>query len=171
MPDNSDAQLDPHWSPDGNRIVFGGNPGDPASSIRILDLATHQISKMPGSDGMFSPSWSPDGRYISALSADMKRLLLFDFQTQKCTELATGSFGFSSWTKDGQYLQLFESSGTWAVIKIRISDGKRETVLDLKNIGLTGRWGHSTALAPDDSPILLRNAGTQDIYSLDWEEP
>jgi eukaryotic-like serine/threonine-protein kinase len=171
MPDNPDSQVDPHFSPDGNRIVFGGYPGDPASSIRILDLPTHQISKLPGSEGMFSPSWSPDGRYMSALSADMKRLLLFDFQTQKWTNLATGSFGWADWTKDGQYLQLLESSGTLAVIKIRISDGKRETVLDLKNIGLTGRWGNSMTLAPDDSPLLLRDAGTQDVYSLDWEEP
>jgi Tol biopolymer transport system component len=170
MPDNPDPQVDPHWSPDGNTIVFGGNPGDPASSIRILDLATHQISTLPGSGGLFSPSWSPDGRYIPALSADMKRLLLFDFQSQKWTELATGGFGFSNWTKDGQYLQ-FLSSGAGAVIKIRVSDGKRETVLDLKSIGLTGRWGHSIGLAPDDSPLLLRDAGTQDVYSLDWEEP
>jgi serine/threonine protein kinase/Tol biopolymer transport system component len=171
MPDNPDPQVDPHWSPDGNRIVFGGNPGDPASSIRIFDLGTHQITMLPGSKGLFSPSWSPDGRYIPALSSDMKRLLLFDFQTQKWTELATGGFGFSNWTKDGQYLQFFQSNGTWTVIKIRISDGKRETVLDLKNIGLTGRWGHSIAIAPDDSPLLLRDAGTQDVYALDWDEP
>jgi len=171
MPDSPDAQVDPHWSPDGNRIVFGGNGGDPASSIRILDLATHQISMLPGSEGMFSPSWSPDGRYISALSADVKRLMLFDFQSQKWTGLATGSLGFANWTKDGQYLQLFEQSPTWAVIKIRVSDGKRETVLDLKNVPLTGRWGHSMTLAPDDSPLLLRDAGTQDVYALDWEEP
>jgi hypothetical protein len=25
------------------------------------------------------------------------------------------------------------------------------------------------SLIPDDSPLLLRNNGTQDIYSLDWE--
>jgi hypothetical protein len=24
-------------------------------------------------------------------------------------------------------------------------------------------------LAPDDSPLLLRNVGTQDVYALDWE--
>ena len=101
----------------------------------------------------------------------MKRLLLFDFQTQKWNELAVGSFGWANWTKDGQYLQFFQGSGNWAVIRIRISDGKRETVLDLKDIGLTGRWGHSIAIAPDDSPLLLREAGTQDVYSLDWEEP
>jgi hypothetical protein len=26
-------------------------------------------------------------------------------------------------------------------------------------------------LAPDDSPLLLRSAGTQHIYALDWEAP
>ena len=35
----------------------------------------------------------------------------------------------------------------------------------------TGYFGVSLALAPDDSPLLLRNAGTQDVYALDWEEP
>ena len=29
----------------------------------------------------------------------------------------------------------------------------------------------SLALAPDDSPLLLRDAGTSDVYALDWEEP
>jgi len=27
------------------------------------------------------------------------------------------------------------------------------------------------ALAPDDSPFLLRDTGTQEIYALDWEAP
>jgi hypothetical protein len=26
-------------------------------------------------------------------------------------------------------------------------------------------------LAPDDSPLVLRDTGTQDIYALDWEAP
>jgi hypothetical protein len=26
-------------------------------------------------------------------------------------------------------------------------------------------------LAPDDSPLLLRDVSTQDIYALDWEAP
>jgi hypothetical protein len=33
----------------------------------------------------------------------------------------------------------------------------------------TGYWTASLTLTPDDSPLLLRNNGTQDIYSLDWE--
>jgi len=133
MPDNPDPQADPNWSPDGSKIVFSGTGTDPASTIRILDLATHQITTLPGSQGMYSPRWSPDGRYIPALSADSKRLLLFDFQTQKWTEVAKGTMGFLDWSKDGQYLQANDSSGTGIVIRIRLGDHMVERVVDLKN--------------------------------------
>ncbi len=72
MPDNPDPQTDPNWSPDGSKIVFAGRTADPASSIRVFDLATRQVSTLPGSQGMYSPRWSPDGRYIPALSIDSK---------------------------------------------------------------------------------------------------
>jgi eukaryotic-like serine/threonine-protein kinase len=171
MPDNPGPQADPNWSPDGSKIVFAGGSADASSSIQILDLATHQISTLPGSQGMFSPRWSPDGRYIPALSSDSKRLLLFDFQTQKWTELATGSMGWLEWSKDGQYLQANDSSGMGSVIRIRLSDHKAERIVDLKNFVTVGYYNQWFALAPDDSPIMLRNAGTQDVYALDWEEP
>ena len=171
MPDNPDPQLDPNWSPDGSKIVFAGRSADATSSIRVFDLATRQVSTLPGSRGMFSPRWSPDGRYIPALSADSKRLLLFDFQTQKWTELAQGSMGWLEWSKDGRYLQARDESGTGAIIRIRLSDHKTERVVDLKNFATAGYYGAWFAVAPDDSPIMLRNAGTQDVYALDWEEP
>jgi hypothetical protein len=44
-------------------------------------------------------------------------------------------------------------------------------VVDLKNFMAAGRYDGSLALAPDDSPLLLRYAGTQDIYAVDWEAP
>ena len=79
--------------------------------------------------------------------------------------------GWLEWSKDGQYLQANDGSGTGAIIRIRLSDHKMERVVDLKNFppwAFTGQW---FAVAPDDSPIMLRNAGTQDVYALDWEEP
>jgi hypothetical protein len=57
------------------------------------------------------------------------------------------------------------------VVRIRISDRKTEQVADLKNFATTGRYGGGLALAPDDSPLLLRDTGTQDVYSVDWETP
>jgi serine/threonine protein kinase/Tol biopolymer transport system component len=170
MPDDSSQQFDPNWSPDGTKVVFGGG-NEPTSTIRFLDLTTHQITTLPESQGLFSPRWSPDGRYIAAESADQTRLLLFDFQTRKWTEIAKGLVGLPNFTKDGQYLQALEVSGTGAVIRIRIRDGKIERLIDLKDFKPEGRFNISLSIAPDDSPLLLRNAGNQDIYSLDWEEP
>jgi Tol biopolymer transport system component len=143
MPEDSGLQVDPGWSPDGNKIVFSGAGGDPASTIRILDLQSRQISTLAGSKGLFSPRWSPNGRYVAALSSDTSRLHLFDFQAKKWTELAGGTTGgFPNWSKDGHYMYVFSDGGT-----------------------------RSLALTPDGSLLLLRDAGTQDVYALDWKEP
>jgi len=171
MPDDPRQQLDPNWSPDGTKIVFSNESNDPSSAIHVLDVAGRQVSDLPNSQGMFSPRWSPDGRYISAFSGDSMRLLLFDFQTQKWTELATGSLSWLNWSHDGQYVYVLDYRGKDALVRIRISDHKTEQVVDLKNFATTGRYGGGLSLAPDDSPLLLRDTGTQDVYSVDWEAP
>ena len=63
IPETPLKKLDATWSSDGTRIAFGGEPSNPTSAIRILDVRTHQVSTLPGSKGFFSPRWSPDGRY------------------------------------------------------------------------------------------------------------
>jgi hypothetical protein len=57
------------------------------------------------------------------------------------------------------------------VLRIRISDCEVEQVSDLANLPTTGNIDPWLGLGPDDSLLLLRDIGTQDIYSLDWEEP
>ena len=81
-PRDPEPQQNPDWSPDGDKIVFGGVPADDHATIRVLDLNTHQVSTLPGSRGLFAPFWSPDGRYIVAMPSDSLSLVLFDFQTQ-----------------------------------------------------------------------------------------
>ena len=171
LPDDPHPQLDPNWAPDGSKIVFGGESNNSASTIRILDLGSRQVSTLPDSQGLFSPRWSPNGRYISAFSADSVHLRLFDFQTQKWSDLAQGSWGWLNWSKDSQYVYLLDFKGEGAVVRIRIGDHKVEKVADLKNFIVAGRYGGSLALAPDDSPLVLRDAGTQDVYGLDWLSP
>ncbi len=56
-------------------------------------------------------------------------------------------------------------------MRVRISDRKVEQVSDLSNMTTTGNLGPWLGLDPDDSPLLLKDTGTQDIYALDWEEP
>ncbi len=171
LPDDHTQQLDPNWSPDGTKIIFAGESNDPSSAIRVLDLGTHQISSLPGSDGLYSPRWSPDGRYVSAFSADSKTLLLFDFHTEKWSELAQGSLSWLNWSHDSQYVYVLDFRGKDAVVRIRVADHKAEQVVDLKNFITVGRYGGWLALTPDDSPLLLHDTGTQDVYSVDWEAP
>ena len=169
LPDDHSQQLDPNWSPDGSKIIFAGESNDPTSVIRILDVASRQISDLPGSQGLYSPRWSPDRRYISAFSADSKTLLLFDFQTQKWTELAYGSLSWLNWSHDGHYIYVLNLRGRNGVVRIRITDHKIEQVVDLTNLVTTGRYGGCLSLTPDDSPLLLRDTGSQDVYSVDWQ--
>jgi serine/threonine protein kinase/Tol biopolymer transport system component len=169
LPNDPAQQLDPNWSPDGTKIVFAGESNDPSSSIRILDIATRQFTTVPGSQGFFSPRWSPDGRYLSAFSRDSKTLLLFDFQSQKWSTLATGSLGWLCWSHNSQYVYLLEYGGKDAVVRIRIADHNFEPVVDIKDFASAGRYGGALALAPDDSPLLLHDAGSQDVYSVDWQ--
>ena len=171
MPDDARQQLDPNWSPDGSKIVFGNESNDPSSAIHVLDVASRQVSDLPDSQGLYSPRWSPDGRYISAFSADSMKLLLFDFQTRKWSELASGSLGWLNWSRDGQYVYVLDNRGKDAVVRIRIRDRRIEQVADLKSLATTGRYGGCLSLAPDDSPLLLRDTGTRDVYSVDWETP
>jgi eukaryotic-like serine/threonine-protein kinase len=142
-----------------------------ALAIRILNLASHQVSTLPGSQGFFSPRWSPNGWFIVAMKYDSSTLVLFDFQTQKWTALGKSIFGWPNWSKDGQYVHVLDLRGKGAVLKIRIRDKNTELVADLKDFVSAGQAGNWLALAPDDSPLLLRNAGSQDVYALDWEAP
>jgi eukaryotic-like serine/threonine-protein kinase len=170
LPEDHEQQLDPNWSPDGTKIIFAGESNDPASAIHVLDLTTKKVSDVPGSQGLYSPRWSPDGHHLSAFSGDSRTVLLFDFATQKWMQLATGSLGWLCWSHDGQYVYMLDFSVRNAVVRIRIRDHKVEQVADLTNIVTNGRYGAALALTPDDSPLMLRDTGSQDVYTVDWEE-
>ena len=144
---------------------------DPSPTIRILDVKTHQISTLPGSKGLFGPIWSPDGRYVLALPVDARSLVLFDFSTQKWQEIAKVTAAFPTWSKTGEYLYFLHEEDQGSVMRVRIRDRKLERVADFKNLGQTRQFLFSFGLAPDDSPLLVRDAGTQEIYALDWEAP
>jgi serine/threonine protein kinase len=171
LPGDPEPQWDPNWSPDGDKIQFSGAPGDTDSAIRVLDLKTHQVSTLPGSQGLFAARWSLDGRYIVALSWDSLSLVLFDFQTQKWSQLAKVRAGFLNWSRDGQYVYFLRWLDHPAVMRIRINDHEVEQVSDLTNLPSTGNLGPWLGLGPDDSPLLLKDTGTQEVYALDWETP
>jgi len=82
-----------------------------------------------------------------------------------------GSAAFPNWSRDGRYIDFLHSPDNPAVLRVRISDRKVERVVDLKNFRMAGISGDWLGLAPDDSPLLVRDTGSQEIYALDWETP
>ena len=170
MPGGPQSQADPTWSPDGNSVAFGG-VFSALDGIHILDLKTRQVSTLPGSDKLFSPRWSPDGRYMVGMPTDSLGLRLFDFKTEKWAVLSNTAAGYPGWSQDGKYVYFLQQEPDVGVFRVGIRDRKVEQVVSVKGFQLTGYWGMWLGLAPDDSPLLLKDTGSQEIVALEWDAP
>jgi Tol biopolymer transport system component len=178
------GQTDPNWSPDGKRIVFTESTGtiisaSAAPTTHVLELASGKIADLPPSPRDFvSPRWSPDGRYIAGMTLLHDDLELFDLWTKRWSLVGLGrgyACNWLAWSHDGRFIYfvnedwyIFKSSDP-GVYRVSISGGKPEKVVDLKGFTGAGFYGGWFGLDPDDSPLLLRNAGTREIFALTLE--
>jgi len=164
------------WSPDGNSLIFQSGMEDFASTspraIQFMDLKTRQISTLTDSEGLYSPRWSPDGRYIAALQVGPEVLLMYDVRNRKWTKLTDITVGFPIWSRDSKYIYFDSIESVPNLYRVRIADHSLEKVASLRGIRLAPTFGgYLTGLAPDDSPLVARDVGSQEIYALDLELP
>jgi Tol biopolymer transport system component len=171
LPNDSGPQGDPYWSPDDKSVIFGGPGGGYPTMIRILNMDTHQIETVPGSDGLFSPRWSPDGSYVAAMRGDSAGLSLFDVKTRKWATLVSDIVAYPCWSHDGRYLYFQRLGDKLDVVRMAIPNGKIEEVVSLKGFPQTGIYGFWLGLTPDDSVLIPKDAGTQEIVSMGWNSP
>ncbi len=88
---------------------------------------------------LIGPLRSPVGNYAIAITQDGQELMLFDFATDKWSELSHIGVGTAQWSRDRQYVYRY--------------------------------WIAWMGLAPDGSPLLMRDTGTQEVFTLDFHLP
>jgi Tol biopolymer transport system component len=100
--------------------------------------------------------------------------MLFDFRTQKWEKLSDSGAGFPNWSKDGKYV-FFDvgTSGEPVFYRVDVATRKTEEVGTLGYAHLAeGVLGFSwRGATPDGSPLIARQAGSQEIYALDVDFP
>ena len=169
-------QSDPSWSSDGKKLAFGRFGESETGGIHLVDLATRQVSDIPGSQKLFSGRWSPDGQYMAALTTDSTKLALFNFKSQTWSDWVTepGAFGFPNWSVDSQYLYYdiaFTENATFR--RVKVGQNHSELLADLKGLLRYSsppafQW---SGIAPDGSALFARDLSTDEVYALDLELP
>ena len=182
LPEDKNTEDDPTWSPDGKTMIlaiyppqgFGGSTGD--YSIQQLNLQARKTSTLPGSSGLWAPRWSPNGRYISAFTTDDSKLMLFEVSTGQWSQLSTQKeMNYPNWTPDSAYVT-YEEDGEDGpeLVRVNIASHKKERVLGLKDIprvSLSISSSPWNGVAPDGSPLIMRDVGNREFYSLELELP
>jgi hypothetical protein len=154
------------------RKAAGLEKASPA--LRLLDLSTGKSEVLPGSEGLWSPRSSPDGRYMAALKdddpdPDLQSLWLCERRTGMWRNLQVDHVRGLVWSHDAKYIYYDGEAGHDGIFRVRIPNGRPEPVTNTINVRRAG--GYWFGLSPDDSPMILRDAGIEEIYSLDVDWP
>jgi serine/threonine protein kinase/WD40 repeat protein len=172
----SDRATAPDWSPDGNLLaVTSWFPDSTASGggyfeLRIVDLRTRQVSTVPDSREKIGP-WFVSSDKMIALTQDQSKFEIFDLKTQKWSDIISSPGQFITWetSADGKYFLYAAGGNDPKIFRMKLSDHSIEEVASLKNFASVG--DPALSVSPDDSAVLTRNVGTQEVYALTIKWP
>ena len=165
------------WSPDGNLLVltcWHERTNDRnAWYLKLYDRRTRKSSELTGSEGLLGGAFVTED-ILLAMNLDATEFSTLDLRTQQWRHLLSGHFENYAITRDGKYL-IFTTRGSDPQIqRLRFLDGHVETLASLKGLRRvvdTVEGQTQLTLAPDGSPILARDIGTQEIYALTVKWP
>ncbi len=186
---NSQGMWGARWSPDGRYIAASKKYED----LMLYDTASHRwasVSKdpIPYADYI---SWSNDSQMLYFRTHVGSKLDFFGLHVKERLnnrQIANSRSDLWSYLglrvllrsplerrgpeNYGQIPNLRPDIGEeMAYYGLRLRDRKVEQVATLKDPRVPSSFGNWLGLAPDNSPLALRDIGSQDIYALDFEAP
>jgi Tol biopolymer transport system component len=78
---------------------------------------------------------------------------------------------FPSWSANSKYIYFNSLEVQPNLYRVRIADGKLQQIASLQGIRHAPTAFDWSGLAPDDSPLIVRDVGSQQIYALDLQLP
>ena len=101
--------------------------------------------------------------------------MVLDVGTSRWRELAAGNYlQYPNWTRDSKYVY-FEDLGNEGpeLDRVAVPQAQKERVAALKDIHRVVMTSDQpwNGLAPDGSPLIMRDAGSRELYSLELQLP
>lgn len=170
MPSEKEQGI-PSWSPDGKSIAFGDvspifDTSNGTDSIHVVDVQSRTVTNIPGSRGLWTARWSPDGRFMAALSMVGQRLMLYDIKSKTWRPTEVTNVNNLTWSKDSRLIY-FDTTGVRSLRRIRVADKRVGFLADISGYPNLAWWW--SGLSPDNSPLILRNLDSLNIYALTLE--
>jgi len=102
--------------------------------------------------------------------------VIFDFKTQKWSDLIANPGRFLNWmmSVDGKYFFYQTGGNEPRIFRLRLADRAVEEVASLKDFrAVDDPYAGNTQLnvAPDNSVVLTRDIGTEEVYAISVKWP
>jgi eukaryotic-like serine/threonine-protein kinase len=158
----------PDWSPDGN-LLAATSFSNGVYQSQIVDLRNGSISLLPGSKDTVGP-WFATQDMVVAIANDQSKLVRYDFKTQKWSDILTSPDKFVNWemSPDDKYFYYSTGGNNPTVFRMRMANDAVEQVVSLKNVRMVNDpdSGPKLNVTPDNSVLVLRDIGTEELYAL-----
>jgi Tol biopolymer transport system component/predicted Ser/Thr protein kinase len=173
---DDDLFWDPCWEPGGQTILFSYFRRARRLGIHRIDLATREISLLPGSERFHYPKCSPRGDVLAfekppgGSPGELEsRILRADRGAWE--PIPEGIGAYASWSADGESVTSLDLD-TKRLLRWSRATGRVEVVADVGDIPLLTAFQVAwTGLAPDGNPLIVRDRSMRDLYALEWEAP
>jgi hypothetical protein len=169
-PEQGSQYWDPCFLPDGRTLLFSVLDGTPG--IHKIDLETRALSRLDGAAQLFYPKCGPQGQVLASRLVGWRQIFMV-YRPQRAAWEDLGPFplNYPTWTRDGKAFCGLDVEGNridcYSFASRRIE--ARAEIGDMPLLTWVAvPW---MGLDADDSPMVMRDRSTRDIYSLDWEAP